>query len=255
MDLVDKLRAAGCVFAEDEATLLSAATDDASALEVLVARRVSGEPLEHVLGWVEFAGLRLVIDPGVFVPRRRSEVIVQQALARVRRDRAPVVVDLCCGSGALGATIKAALPQAEVYAADLSPEAVACARTNLAALGVPGDHVVEGDLLRPLPTHIRGQVDVLLANVPYVPTEAIATMPPEAREHEPRTALDGGADGLDVLRRLAADALAWLAPRGELFTECAPAQAEAACAILAAAGLGPSVYRNPERGATVVIAH
>jgi release factor glutamine methyltransferase len=165
-----------------------------------------------------------------------------------------VIVDLCCGSGALSAAMKAALPQAEVYASDLSPDAVTCARTNLAALGVPADHIVEGDLLRPLPAHIRGDVDVLLANVPYVPTAAIATMPPEAREHEPRTALDGGTDGLDVLRRLAADASAWLAPRGELLTECAPTQAEAACAILAAAGLGPTVHRDPERGATVVIA-
>jgi len=136
MDLVDKLRAAGCVFAEDEAALLSAATDDPAALDALVTRRVAGEPLEHLLGWVEFAGLRLVIGPGVFVPRRRSAVIVEQALARIRRDRQPMIVDLCCGSGALGAAMKAALPQAELYASDLSPDAVACARTNLAALGV-----------------------------------------------------------------------------------------------------------------------
>lgn len=247
MDLVEKLRAAGCVFAEDEAAVLATRASGAE-LEALVGRRLAGEPLEYLVGRVEFAGLRLAIRPGVFIPRRRSEMLVEQALARLPRDRPPVVLDLCCGNGALGAAIKAAVPVAEVYAADLSPAAVACARENL------GADVYEGDLFRPLPRQLRGYVDVLLANVPYVPTDAIATMPPEARDHEPRAALDGGADGLDVLRRLAPDAPDWLAPRGELLTECAPEQAEPACAILAAAGLGPTVHRDPDRGATVVIA-
>ena len=254
MDLVERLRAAGCVFAEDEAALLATATNDPARLATLVERRVAGEPLEYVLGWAEFAGLRLAMCPGVFVPRRRSEVLVEQALARVRGDRPPVVVDVCCGSGALAVAVRVAVPNAEVYASDCSPEAVACARENLRPLGVPDDHVLQGDLLRPLPARIRTGVDVLLANVPYVPSDAIDTMPAEAREHEPLAALDGGADGLDVLRRLAPDVPLWLAPRGELLTECAPGQAEPACAILAGVGLGPTVHRDPKRGATVVIA-
>jgi release factor glutamine methyltransferase len=252
--VVARLRAAGCVYAEDEAALLVTEAPDDGALEALVARRVAGEPLEYLLGWAEFAGLRIVVDPGVFVPRRRTELLVTEALrllaGRVGDGPPPVVVDLCCGSGALGAAVASQM-DVELYAADIDPVAVRCARRNVDPLG---GVVVLGDLVEPLPPALRGTVDVLLANVPYVPTDGIATMPPEARDHEARVALDGGADGLDVLRRVAALAPSWLAPGGTVLMEVGERQVDAAVAALDAAGLAPRVLRDPDLGATALAA-
>ena len=112
-----------------------------------------------------------------------------------------MIVDLCCGAGAIGAALAAAVERAEVHAADIDPAAVRCARQNL-----PAGQVYQGDLYGPLPAALRGRVQILAANVPYVPTGEIGFLPPEARVHEPSAALDGGADGLDVLRRVAAGA-------------------------------------------------
>src|SRR5947209_17317935 len=182
--VVLRLRRAGCVFAEDEARLLVEASSSAAELADLVERRVAGLPLEQLLGWVEFCGLRLELDPGVFVPRRRTEFLVRCAIPLV--PAGGVVLDLCCGCGALGTALGTRLPGIEVHAADVDPAAVACARRNLARVG---GQVHCGDLFAPLPSTLRARVDVLVANVPYVPTAAIALMPPEARDHEPRVAL------------------------------------------------------------------
>ncbi len=244
--IVSTLRAAGCVFAEDEARLLVSAAHDAADLDAMVERRVGGEPLEHVLGWAEFAGLRVAVDPGVFVPRRRTEFLARQAIALAAPGA--VVVDLCCGSGALAAAVAAAVPDTELHAADIDPAAVRCARRNVAAGAVH-----EGDLYEALPTALRGRVDVLVANAPYVPTGEIGLMPPEARLHEPRVALDGGADGLDVLRRVAAGAPGWLAAGGHVLVETSEAQAPRALDAVTAAGLVPRLARAAEIGATVVI--
>jgi release factor glutamine methyltransferase len=254
--IVARLRAAGCVFAEDEARLLISAAPTPAELGAMVDRRAAGLPLEHVLGWAEFCGLRIAVDPGVFVPRRRTEFLVGQAASLARRAaRAaatrPVVVDLCCGSGAVGAALAAALGSVELHAADVDPAAVACARRNVAAAG---GRVYEGDLYRPLPAALRGRVDVLAANVPYVPTEEVGLLPSEARMHEPRRALDGGADGLDVLRRVAAEAARWLAPGGHLLTETSERQAPRAAEIVAARGLVPDVARCDDLNATVLVA-
>jgi release factor glutamine methyltransferase len=260
--LVDRLRAAGCVFAEDEARLLRAAAESSAELDALVARRVDGAPLEALLGWAEFCGLRIAVDPGVFVPRQRTAFLVAQAVrrlgvatpaacgqrpggrARIGDGPGAVVVDLCCGTGAIGAAIAAAVPGVEVHAADVDPAAVACGRRNL-------PRVYQGDLYAALPDHLRGRVDLLVVNAPYVPTAAIATMPPEARDHEPRVALDGGADGLDVQRRVAADAPAWLRPGGALLIETGADQAPHTAELFAAAGLVPHVAYADD--ATVVI--
>jgi release factor glutamine methyltransferase len=243
-DVMARLRAAGCVFAEDEARLLlaAAATDDQ--LDELVRRRVGGEPLEYILGWVEFCGLRIAVEPGVFVPRRRTEFLAREAIALVR-DGA-VLVDLCCGCGAVAAAVSAACPAAAVYAADLDPVAVACAHRNL------GERVYAGDLYDALPDVLRGGVAVIVANAPYVPTEALATMPPEARLYEPTVALDGGPDGLDVLRRVISGAPDWLLPGGHLLVESSTGQAERLTAAMARAGLLADIRHSDEADGTLV---
>ncbi|GAA1744975.1 putative protein N(5)-glutamine methyltransferase [Luedemannella helvata] len=246
--LVARLRAAGCVFAEDEAALLVAAAASEAELDALSARRIAGEPLEHVIGWVEFRGLRVAVEPGVFVPRQRTAFLVDRAAAVARPGS--VVVDLCCGAGAIGAALADAVPGVELYAADIDPAAVRCARRNLAGVAAG---VFEGDLFEPLPAGLRGRVDVLVANVPYVPSDEVALMPPEARDHEPRASLDGGADGLDVLRRLAAGAGGWLAPGGHLLVEAGERQAPTAVAIMAGHGLRAAVVTADDEYATVVV--
>ena len=244
--IIARLRAVGCVFAEDEARLLVDAAGSPAELAAMVGRRVEGLPLEHVLGWAEFCGLRVLVDPGVFVPRRRTEFLARRAVALARPGS--VVVDLCCGSGAVGAVLASLVEGIDLSAADIDPAAVRCARRNL-----PGDQVYEGDLYAPLPLGLRGRIDVLVANTPYVPTGAIGTMPPEAREHEPLVALDGGGDGLDVQRRVAADAPKWLAPGGHLLVETSERQAPHAAEVFASSGLEPRVLSSGELDATVVI--
>ncbi|MER6348865.1 putative protein N(5)-glutamine methyltransferase [Streptomyces sp. NPDC001595] len=246
--VVAALRAAGCVFAEDEAELILSAARTPDELAALVARRVDGLPLELVLGWAEFRGLRITVEPGVFVPRRRTEFLVEQALAQAPSAR--VVVDLCCGSGAVGAALADALGPVELHAADIDPAAVRCARRNLAAAG---GRVHEGDLFEALPADLRGHVDILAANVPYVPTDEVGLLPAEARDHEPLTALDGGTDGLDLTRRVAAEAARWLAPGGCVLTETSEHQAPTALQVFAAHGLTARSATSEEMHAQVVI--
>ncbi|MEV5156903.1 putative protein N(5)-glutamine methyltransferase [Streptomyces sp. NPDC053728] len=245
--LVTALRAAGCVFAEDEAELLLSTAPDPAGLATMLERRVAGLPLEHVLGWAEFCGRRISVDPGVFVPRRRTEFLVRQAAA-LAPDRA-VVVDLCCGTGALGTVLASSLREAELHAADVEPAAVRCARRNVGDRGT----VYQGDLFAPLPRSLRGRVDVLLANVPYVPTGDVGLLPAEARVHEPRVALDGGGDGLDVMRRVAAEAADWLLPGGSLLVETSERQAARAEEVVGSGGLTARVAVSEELYATVVI--
>jgi release factor glutamine methyltransferase len=245
------LRAAGCVFAEDEARLLVEAAGTPEELAAMVSRRAAGVPLEQVLGWAEFCGLRVAVEPGVFVPRRRTEFLVRQAIGLSAGRPTAVVVDLCCGSGAVGAAVAAGLSPAELHAVDIDPAAVACARRNLAPAG---GQVYAGDLFQPLPVALRGRVDILTANVPYVPAGEVGLLPAEARLHEARVALDGGVDGLDVLRRVAGEAGSWLAPGGHLIVETSERQAPLAVKIAAAGGLIPRVDICAELNATVLIA-
>jgi release factor glutamine methyltransferase len=255
--IISRLRAAGCVFAEDEARLLMSAARTPADLTAMVDRRAAGLPLEHVIGWAEFCGLRIAVDPGVFIPRPRTEFLVRQAELLAgqaagpgeNRDRV-VVLDLCCGSGALGLALATVLAGAELHAADVDPAAVRCARRNTAAVG---GQVYQGDLYQPLPATLRGRVGILVANVPYVPTGEVGLLPPEARIHEPRAALDGGPDGLDVLRRVVAGAPGWLASDGWLLIETSENQAPLAAEAFSRAGLIPHVARSAEFSATVVM--
>lgn len=236
------------MFAEDEARLLESAARTPAELDHMLDRRIGGLPLEQILGWTDFCGLRIAMDAGVFVPRRRTEFLVGQAAALARPDA--VVVDLCCGSGAVGTALAASVDRIELYAADIDPAAVRCARRNI---GPAGGRVFEGDLYQPLPATLHGRVDILVANAPYVPTEAIGLMPREARIHEPLVTLDGGPDGLDVQRRVAVGAPLWLAPGGHLLIETSERQAPETADILARNGLIPRVTRSEEVDATVVI--
>ncbi|SDE00581.1 putative protein N(5)-glutamine methyltransferase [Auraticoccus monumenti] len=246
--LATRLREAGCVYAEEEVEVLRQSARTRYQLRQMAEARAEGVPLEHVVGWAEFAGLRIPVGPGVFVPRPRTEhlVAVAAGLARPR----DVVVDLCCGSGALARALHERVPGLVLHASDVLPAAVHSARTTLAGIG----EVHLGDLYDALPGDLRGRVDVLVANVPYVPTAAIALMPREAREHVPPVTLDGGTDGLDVLRRVAADAPSWLGPGGHLLSEVAEDQVQPALEVLRRAGLDPRSSSDEELDASVVLA-
>ncbi len=253
--IVARLRTAGCVYAEEEAALILDQADGAADRDRLVEARVAGQPLEHVLGWARFAGLRIRVAPGVFVPRRRTELMVTQAvaLAPAPGPEPVIVLDLCCGSGAVGAAVAAGLRAAgrafELVATDLDPVAVRCARSNLPASA----RVLVGDLFAAVPVELRGRVDLLCANVPYVPSDALALMPREARDYEARWALDGGPDGLSVLRRLLTDAPGWLNPVGALLVEVSAGQRPAVEAAIGLAGLSAQAVHDDELAATVVI--
>jgi release factor glutamine methyltransferase len=185
---------------------------------------------------------------GVFVPRHRTEFLVAQAAALVCPGA--VVVDLCCGSGAVGAALADAVPGIELHAADIDGVAVECARRNVdRAQG----RVYLGDLYEALPGALRGRVDVLVANVPYVPTAAIELLPREARIYEPLRTLDGGEDGLDVVRRLARSATQWLRAGGHLLVETSDRQASTAVDIMCATGLRARVAADDDLEATVVV--
>ncbi|UQZ83107.1 50S ribosomal protein L3 glutamine methyltransferase [Paenibacillus konkukensis] len=246
-EIVSKLRHAGSVFAEDEARLLISSAPTSQQLAAWVERRIAGVPVEYLIGWVEFCGLRIQVDPGVFVPRYRTEFLARQAAALVQPGA--VVVDMCCGSGAIGAVVAAASERIELHAVDIDPVAVRCARRNIQSIS---GFVYEGDLYEPLPDELRGRVHVLIANAPYVPTEAVKLLPQEAREHESLVALDGGSDGLDVLRKIAAAAPSWLARNGCLLIETSERQAPLAAELLAQYGLRSTMVRSEEEDATVI---
>jgi release factor glutamine methyltransferase len=201
-DVIERLRAAGSVFAEDEAELLAGD-------EALIARRIAGERLEHVLGWVDFCGLRLDVDPGVFIPRPQTEALAQQAAALQPK----IALDLFAGCGAIACVVKARNPDARVVAGELDPAAVACARRNGNRCGV---EVVESDVDAGIPAELEGRVDVLTANVPYVPTPELSFVP---HRGEPPGALDGGPEGVDWIHRVFEIAPRWLRRGGMLFVE------------------------------------
>lgn len=260
--LVARLRAAGCVFAEDEAALLEGEPVSAQEREAMVVRRLAGEPLELILGWAEFDGLRMKVAPGVFVPRQRSRLLVNLASCAAKGalqrtpGSTPRVVDVGCGTGALGAAIAARVPAAEVWATDIDPAAVECARANLAPDGglgkidLRGGRVLQGDLYDPLPHDLA--FDVIVANAPYVPSDQIQNMPPEARDHEHHVALDGGSDGLAIQRRVIEQAPKHLAPGGVLVIEASQVQAPTTADLMRAQGLVAEIHHDEDLYATAV---
>lgn len=243
MTLVERLRAAGCVFAEDEAALLEAEAGDPAQLEAMVQRRVAGEPLEVIVGWAAFASRRLTVAPGVFVPRHRTEFLASVARSMARPGS--TVLDLCCGVGAIGSVLLD-VPGIRLIASDVDPVAADCARVNL-----PGAEVYSGDLFEPIPDGIA--FDLIVANAPYVPTDEVRLMPREARLHELPATLDGGADGLELHRRIAAKARGRLADGGSLLIEVSEGQVPAALEVMRSAGLDARSLSDDDRDAHVVV--
>lgn len=244
-----RLKAAGCVFAEDEARLMIDEADDTRELAAMIERRGSGEPLQQILGWAMFANQRVGIAPGVFVPRRRTEFLFLQAAKNT--ERGDVVLDLCCGAAPISMALSAVKRNIELHCSDIDPVAIECAEKNLEGTGAV---TYVGDMFDPLPVVLRGRINVLVANVPYVPSEAIETMPAEARKYEKREALDGGADGLDYQRKVAEEAAGWIKRDGCVMFETSEQQAEASVELCESNGLKPELLRDEELDAHVVVA-
>lgn len=251
------LRAAGCVYAEDEARILTEAASSADELEVFLARRAAGEPLEYIVGWAAFSGLRVPVRAGVFVPRRRSEFLAEVAVEVVRETAArlgaaarPVrVLDLCCGSGAIGLVVATQSGDVDLLAADDSPVAVECASANLAGVG---GRVYQGDLFEAIPDVERHGLDLIIANAPYVPTGEIPTLPAETRLFEPAPTFDGGPDGTGVQRRILGSAAEWLRAAGVVLVETAAGMADKTARLATDAGFAAEVLTCADLGATVV---
>ena len=238
--VVGALERAGCVAAEEEAAELVAAAA-ASGVEVddLVRRRSTGEPLAWITGRTSFCGLELRVDAGVFVPRSQSEPLALGAAAAM--PPTGVAVDFCTGAGAVAAVVRAHHPTAVVLATDIDPAAVACARTN-------GVDARLGDLDEPLPPEWRGNVDVITAVAPYVPTTALHLLPRDTIAFEPRHALDGGAAGTDVVARVIERSAAWLRAGGALLVEIGGDQAGPVTALMEASGFAVDDVLTDEEG-------
>ncbi|WP_401000503.1 N5-glutamine methyltransferase family protein [Agromyces sp. GXQ0307] len=237
--VASRLRESGSVFAEDEAAILAEAAADDAELELFVRRRMAGEPLEPIAGWVRFGRLRLAVGADVFVPRQRSLRLARLAVRRARSTHAPVVLEAYCGVAPLASTVVASVPGVEVHAADRDARALDIARRNLPAGA--GVHVANG--LDGLPAGLRNRLTTIAAVPPYVPESDVRLMPREAREHEPAAALiGGGPDGLGHARRLIGTARPWMARGGAVLVELHAAQLPIAVAEARRAGWHARVH-------------
>ena len=236
--LVLRLRAAGCVFAEEEAAILQESARGDEHLLRLCERRERGEPLEQLVGWVDFGGLRLSVGPGVFIPRQRTLFLAGLTLAAVREQSRPVVVEAFAGAAPVAAWVARHLPEATVHASDADAVALAHAERNLGSVA----RVSRGPVLSAVPSPYRGVVDVLAAVPPYVPESQAVFMSRESREHEPGGAVYAGEDGLDFIRAVIDEAAPWLSPSGRILLEMNRTQLAAAAAHAEAAGYVPQRF-------------
>lgn len=234
-----RLAAAGCVAADEEASVLLDAADDLGHLEAMVARRTRGEPLAWLVGSVSFCGVRVNIRPGVYVPRSHTEPLARRAAALL--PERGTAVDLCTGAGAIACVLRRRVPQALVVGTDLDPVAVACARDN-------GVDARLGDLDEPLPSALMGAVDVMTAVVPYVPTDALRLLPRDVVAFEPDHALDGGEGGLRMLRSVVLRSARWLRPGGWLLLELGGDQAAPVARDMQDAGFLDMAVLTDEEG-------
>jgi len=219
--------------------------DERACYRTLVAKRAEGMPLQYVTGEMPFRHLIVHVEPGVFIPRPETEVLVDVALEHLSDIEEPVVVDLCTGSGCVAVSIASEHPTARVWAVDLSEAAVATTvRTAGNAKVAERVHTLHGDLFDPLPSELSGTVDLIVSNPPYIPSADLPELPAEVLGFEPHLALDGGPDGLDVFRRIAEAADAWLAPGGGLALELDSRCVAAAAAELQERFTGVTVRRD-----------
>jgi release factor glutamine methyltransferase len=246
--LIEELRLAGCVFAEDEADAVLAefagrtpevARPVPGGLDALirdyVRRRRIGEPSEYIRGWAEVAGIRVRVGPGVFIPRRWSEALVLRAVSILGRLRGGNAVDLGTGSGALALAVQAGAPDATIWATEIDPVAAEWARLNSA--GSTGLKVCTGDMYDGLPPTLRHEVDVIFGSLPYVPTEHLPGLPRDHVGNEPVRAFDGGQGGLVFIEKALEGAGSWLRPGGHVLLELGTGQGDVVLAIAAGAGL------------------
>lgn len=208
--------------------------DERTTLREAVKRRAAGEPLQYVTGEMPFRHLVVRVEPGVFIPRPETEVLVDAALELVADIEAPLVLEVCTGSGCIACAIATELPGARVVATEIAAHSASVARDNVERLGITDRvTVLECDLFADVPDELRGQVDLVISNPPYIPSGDLPELPDEVLGHEPHLALDGGPDGLDVVRRIAAEAHEWLREGGVLAMEI-----DETCAVHASKGVG-----------------
>ncbi|MBV9819617.1 MAG: peptide chain release factor N(5)-glutamine methyltransferase [Solirubrobacterales bacterium] len=220
----------------------------------LVDRRVAGEPLAQILGYAIFRGLRVGVPAHVFVPRASSARLVEEAVSRIERRSGPAVVDVGTGTGAVALAVANEAPCSRVWALDIDPNAVAAARRNVDDLGLPNVTVTRSNLLRGMPSRLRGRVDMVTAHLPYVSAAAFDGLPRQLTEFEPCAALsDGSNDGLGAVRRLACELPAWLRPGGRFAIEISPELAKPTAAVLRLAGFADLCCLEGEYGTQLVV--
>ena len=206
----------------------------------LINERCKGKPLQYVMGTASFYGIDLAVDERVLIPRPETELLAERAIAELKERPFPKVMDLCTGSGAIAAAVAANVPNVKVIATELSPRAFMLARVNLRPYA--NVKVLRGDLFEALeskdsdPSTKDIPFDAILTNPPYIPSGAIAGLAPEVKDHEPHMALDGGKDGLDIIKRIIAEAPAHLKPSGFLLMEIGDDQADAVMDLVLSSG-------------------
>ena len=219
----------------------------------LIARRAAGEPLPHLTGHIEFWGLDLRVRPGAFVPRPSSELLVERALRRLQRRREPTVVDVCSGAAPIALAVADEMPSAEVWALDISGEALDQGRGNARRLGIRNVRFRRGDMYEPLPQRLARRVDVITAHVPYVPRAELEDLPSEVKEHEPLHTLTDDADGMSLMQAAVDGSPAWLRPGGWLLLEMSEDFAPRARKLCARAGFADVRVASDEDGLSVVV--
>jgi release factor glutamine methyltransferase len=219
----------------DEDEKVSKATE--KAFNKLVKRRMTGEPLAFILGWVDFLDFRMEVKSGAFVPRLTSEFLAEQAIRRLRNRKSPVHVDLATGIGPVAIASARAVKKGKVFGVDISGKAIEQAQENAAKLGAPNATFMTGDMFAPLPADLKGKVDVVTIHPPYVPNGELDDLPIEIKKYEPKhTLTDSSKDGLELTRRVISEGREWLRPGGWVLIEIVAMEFKRIKPLLKAAG-------------------
>lgn len=218
-----------------------------------IARRAAGEPMPFLLGYIDFYGLELKVRPGAFVPRPSSELIVDRAVRRLRRRKAPAVVDVCTGAGPIALAIADEIPEADVYGIDILAEGLSQGRANARRLGIQNVKLKRGDMYGSLPNRLRGKVDVITAHVPYVPANEVEDLPAEVAEYEPALTITDSMDGTYLMDVAIRQSPEWLKPGGWLLLEMSDDFAPKARRLLKRYGLVDRGVASDNDGLSIVV--